>query len=120
MVNICLQCLCYNLNFSFRSDTLEKTDWTKVELQVESSGTNVNARFQLSTTTKGVIWLDQVSVMPLDTYKVHIPFFFKGLYSLKYLLKHVSIQMASEIYIVSTASTDTLVCLDILLFMRKL
>ncbi|THU67876.1 hypothetical protein C4D60_Mb05t29320 [Musa balbisiana] len=47
------------------------TDWTKVELQVESSGTNVNARFQLSTTTKGVIWLDQVSVMPLDTYKGH-------------------------------------------------
>ncbi|URE06426.1 Alpha-L-arabinofuranosidase C-terminus [Musa troglodytarum] len=56
---------------TIQSDTLEKTDWTKVELQVESSGTNVNARFQLTTTTKGVIWLDQVSVMPLDTYKGH-------------------------------------------------
>ncbi|CAL9046192.1 alpha-L-arabinofuranosidase 1-like isoform X1 [Musa acuminata AAA Group] len=56
---------------TIESDTLEKTDWTKVELQVESSGTNVNARFQLTTTTKGVIWLDQVSVMPLDTYKGH-------------------------------------------------
>ncbi|CAL9103676.1 unnamed protein product [Musa acuminata var. zebrina] len=56
---------------TIESDTLENTDWTKVELKVESSGTNVNARFQLTTTTKGVIWLDQVSVMPLDTYKGH-------------------------------------------------
>ncbi|KAJ1433984.1 Glycoside hydrolase superfamily, partial [Sesbania bispinosa] len=47
------------------------SNWTKVETLLEAKATNRNARLQLTTTTKGVIWLDQVSAMPLDTYKGH-------------------------------------------------
>ncbi|KAL5546895.1 hypothetical protein UlMin_006582 [Ulmus minor] len=45
------------------------SDWQKVELQLDANGTNSNSRLQLTTTETGVIWFDQVSVMPLDTYK---------------------------------------------------
>ncbi|KAF6163868.1 hypothetical protein GIB67_024723 [Kingdonia uniflora] len=46
-------------------------NWTKVEVMLESQGTNHNSRLQLTTTRKGVIWFDQVSAMPMDTYKGH-------------------------------------------------
>ncbi|KAK3011185.1 hypothetical protein RJ639_011077, partial [Escallonia herrerae] len=45
--------------------------WTKVEALLEAKGTDHNSRLQLTTTRKGVIWFDQVSLMPLDTYKRH-------------------------------------------------
>ncbi|XP_057721191.1 alpha-L-arabinofuranosidase 1 [Arachis stenosperma] len=47
------------------------SNWTKVETILEAKATDHNARLQLTTTTKGVIWLDQVSAMPQDTYKGH-------------------------------------------------
>ncbi|XP_027353356.1 alpha-L-arabinofuranosidase 1-like isoform X1 [Abrus precatorius] len=47
------------------------SNWTKVETLLEAKATNHNSRLQLTTTTKGVIWLDQVSAMPMDTYKGH-------------------------------------------------
>ncbi|BFG37645.1 hypothetical protein CerSpe_239190 [Prunus speciosa] len=49
----------------------EVSNWTKVEVMLEAQGTNPNSRLQLTTTRKGFIWFDQVSVMPLDTYKGH-------------------------------------------------
>ncbi|PON89773.1 Alpha-L-arabinofuranosidase [Trema orientale] len=49
----------------------EVSDWKKIELVLEAKGTNSNSSLQLTTTRKGVIWFDQVSVMPLDTYKGH-------------------------------------------------
>ncbi|XP_052175278.1 alpha-L-arabinofuranosidase 1-like isoform X2 [Diospyros lotus] len=45
--------------------------WTKAKVLLEATGTNHNSRLQLTTTGKTVIWFDQVSVMPLDTYKGH-------------------------------------------------
>ncbi|XP_006658156.1 alpha-L-arabinofuranosidase 1-like [Oryza brachyantha] len=45
--------------------------WTKIEFHLKSSQTNTNSRLQLTTSKSGVIWLDQVSVMPLDTYMGH-------------------------------------------------
>ncbi|KAK7290735.1 hypothetical protein RIF29_05366 [Crotalaria pallida] len=47
------------------------SNWTKVETILEAKATDHNSRLQLTTTTKGVIWLDQVSAIPLDTYKGH-------------------------------------------------
>ncbi|KAK7377980.1 hypothetical protein VNO80_03416 [Phaseolus coccineus] len=47
------------------------SNWTKVETLLVAKATDHNSRLQLTTTTKGVIWLDQVSAMPLDTYKGH-------------------------------------------------
>ncbi|XP_077241518.1 alpha-L-arabinofuranosidase 1-like [Tasmannia lanceolata] len=47
------------------------SNWTKEELLLPSVGTDHNSRLQLTTSRKGVIWFDQVSVMPLDTYKGH-------------------------------------------------
>lgn len=46
-------------------------NWTKAEVLLKAQGTNQNSRLQLTTTEKGVIWFDQVSAMPLDTYKGH-------------------------------------------------
>ncbi|XP_026413768.1 alpha-L-arabinofuranosidase 1-like [Papaver somniferum] len=47
----------------------EVSNWKKVELQLEAKGTDHYARLQLTTTKKGVIWFDQVSAIPVDTYK---------------------------------------------------
>lgn len=49
----------------------EVSNWTKVEFQLQATGTNRNARLQLTTNQNRIIWLDQVSVMPTDTYKGH-------------------------------------------------
>ncbi|KAM0978612.1 hypothetical protein FF1_014552 [Malus domestica] len=49
----------------------EVSNWTKFEVQLKAQGTNPNSRLQLTTTSKGVIWFDQVSAIPLDTYKGH-------------------------------------------------
>ncbi|KAL3637083.1 aspartate-semialdehyde dehydrogenase-like protein [Castilleja foliolosa] len=46
-------------------------NWTKFEVTLQAKGTDVKARLQLTTNTKGVIWFDQVSLMPTDTYKGH-------------------------------------------------
>ncbi|KAL8133586.1 hypothetical protein AgCh_008880 [Apium graveolens] len=47
------------------------SSWTKVEVLLEAKETNHNSRLQLTASQKGVIWFDQVSLMPLDTYKGH-------------------------------------------------
>ncbi|KAK9266548.1 hypothetical protein L1049_001592 [Liquidambar formosana] len=47
------------------------SDWTKAEVLLEAKASNPNSRLQLTTTRKGVIWFDQVSAMPLDTYMGH-------------------------------------------------
>ncbi|XP_008240613.1 PREDICTED: alpha-L-arabinofuranosidase 1-like isoform X2 [Prunus mume] len=49
----------------------EVSNWTKFKVMLDAQGTNPNSRLQLTTTRKGFIWFDQVSVMPLDTYKGH-------------------------------------------------
>ncbi|KAG2685355.1 hypothetical protein I3760_10G121600 [Carya illinoinensis] len=49
----------------------EVSNWTKMEVLLKANATNANSRLQLTTTRKGVIWFDQVSAMPLDTYKGH-------------------------------------------------
>ncbi|KAG7964214.1 hypothetical protein I3843_09G158800 [Carya illinoinensis] len=45
--------------------------WTKMEVVLEANASNPNSRLQLTTTRKGVIWFDQVSAMPMETYKGH-------------------------------------------------
>lgn len=47
------------------------SNWTKMEGKLEAKGSNKNGRLELKTDKKGVIWLDQVSLMPTDTYKGH-------------------------------------------------
>ncbi|KAI3806638.1 hypothetical protein L1987_22549 [Smallanthus sonchifolius] len=47
------------------------SNWTKVEIALEAKATNYNSRLELKTNRKGIIWFDQVSLMPLDTYKGH-------------------------------------------------
>ncbi|XP_060174643.1 alpha-L-arabinofuranosidase 1-like isoform X1 [Lycium barbarum] len=47
------------------------SSWTKVLVLLEAEGTDPNSRLELRSTTKGVIWFDQVSLMPLDTYNGH-------------------------------------------------
>ncbi|CAN4118357.1 unnamed protein product [Withania somnifera] len=47
------------------------SNWTKMFVLLEAEGTDSNSRLELRSTTKGVIWFDQVSLMPLDTYNEH-------------------------------------------------
>ncbi|URE38664.1 Alpha-L-arabinofuranosidase C-terminus family protein [Musa troglodytarum] len=56
---------------SILADASNVSNWTRVELLLESVATNRNSRLQLTTTNKGVVWFDQVSLMPSDTYKGH-------------------------------------------------
>lgn len=44
-----------------------------MEVTLQAKGSDAKARLQLTTTRRGVIWFDQVSLMPTDTYKVRIP-----------------------------------------------
>jgi alpha-L-arabinofuranosidase len=47
------------------------SNWTKVEQKLVAKGTNRTSRLQITTNKKGVVWFDQVSLMPGDTYKVY-------------------------------------------------
>ncbi|CAL0323346.1 unnamed protein product [Lupinus luteus] len=47
------------------------TKWTKLVNTLEAKGTYRNASLQITTTTKGVYWFDQVSAMPVNTHKGH-------------------------------------------------
>jgi alpha-N-arabinofuranosidase len=57
-------------NINYRGDKEDFVDWTKVEFDLESNDRNTNSRLQLTTTKSGIIWFDQVSLMPADTYMV--------------------------------------------------
>lgn len=45
--------------------------WRRVERVLEATETNHYSSLQITATGKGTVWLDQVSAMPLDTYKGH-------------------------------------------------
>ncbi|RYR04158.1 hypothetical protein Ahy_B06g083747 [Arachis hypogaea] len=45
--------------------------WRRMETTLEANATNHNSSLQITTNHRGVIWLDQVSAMPLDTHKGH-------------------------------------------------
>lgn len=66
--------MCFHL-FLCRASASDVSNWTKKELVLEAKGTDHSARLQLTTTKKGSIWIDQVSAIPADTYKVLFPSF---------------------------------------------
>ncbi|TVU27137.1 hypothetical protein EJB05_29719 [Eragrostis curvula] len=47
------------------------SNWTKLEEKLVAKGTNRTSRLQITTNKKGIVWFDQVSLMPADTYKGH-------------------------------------------------
>ncbi|KAH9602302.1 hypothetical protein KSS87_012980 [Heliosperma pusillum] len=53
------------------ADASAVTNWAKMEVVLEAKSSSTNARLQLTTSKKGVLWFDQVSAMPTDTYKGH-------------------------------------------------
>ncbi|KAJ0772221.1 putative non-reducing end alpha-L-arabinofuranosidase [Helianthus annuus] len=85
MFLICVQlmlqpsCMCFSLTNSTGGQTLAATtiiatdisNWTKVETVLKANATNHNSRLEFKTNRKGTIWFDQVSLMPMDTYKGH-------------------------------------------------
>lgn len=70
------RCLNFDKLFNSASTNLESyrasdvSNWTKLEATLQAKASDAKARLQLTTTKKGVIWFDQVSLMPTDTYKV--------------------------------------------------
>lgn len=61
-------------------DTTKASEWAKYKFTLISNGTDHNSRFQLTTRDNGIVWFDQVSIMPDDTYNGHG--FRKELYSM--------------------------------------
>ncbi|KAK3147397.1 hypothetical protein QOZ80_3BG0281860 [Eleusine coracana subsp. coracana] len=53
------------------ADQEDFAEWTKVEFDLQSSERNTNSRLQITTNKSGIIWFDQVSLMPSDTYMGH-------------------------------------------------
>ncbi|KAM0854704.1 hypothetical protein ACQ4PT_050259 [Festuca glaucescens] len=50
------------------ADSEDFKEWTKVEFDLQSSESYSNSRLQLTTSKSGIVWFDQVSLMPSDTY----------------------------------------------------
>ncbi|XP_062197585.1 alpha-L-arabinofuranosidase 1-like isoform X2 [Phragmites australis] len=50
---------------------IDLSNWTKVDLKLLAQGTCRTSRLDLTTSKRGVMWFDQVSLMPSDTYKGH-------------------------------------------------
>uniref|UniRef100_A0A0C9QPK7 non-reducing end alpha-L-arabinofuranosidase n=1 Tax=Wollemia nobilis TaxID=56998 RepID=A0A0C9QPK7_9CONI len=49
----------------------EVQNWTKKEFILKAAATDHYARLSLTSSQKGIIWLDQVSAMPMNTFKGH-------------------------------------------------
>ncbi|KAM0893587.1 hypothetical protein ACQ4PT_025012 [Festuca glaucescens] len=47
------------------------SNWIKLDQSLVAKGTDRTSRLQITANKKGVVWLDQVSLMPSDTYKGH-------------------------------------------------
>uniref|UniRef100_A0ACD5YI31 Uncharacterized protein n=1 Tax=Avena sativa TaxID=4498 RepID=A0ACD5YI31_AVESA len=47
------------------------SNWIKLDQTLVARGTDRTSRLQITANKKGVVWLDQVSLMPSDTYKGH-------------------------------------------------
>ena len=62
-------CFSFRL-FQCRASASDVSKWIKKEVVLEAKGSDHGARLQLTTTKKGSLWIDQVSAMPVDTYKV--------------------------------------------------
>ncbi|KAK3136041.1 hypothetical protein QOZ80_5BG0427230 [Eleusine coracana subsp. coracana] len=50
---------------------IDMASWNKIEVQLLAQGTCRTSRLDITTSKRGVIWFDQVSLMPSDTYKGH-------------------------------------------------
>ncbi|KAI9112774.1 hypothetical protein K1719_016277 [Acacia pycnantha] len=55
----------------FRASAKNVSKWRRMETILEANASDFNSSLQITTTQNGVIWLDQISAMPLDTYKGH-------------------------------------------------
>lgn len=53
------------------ADSVDFQEWTKVEFDLQSSESSSNSRLQITTSKSGIVWFDQVSLMPSDTYMGH-------------------------------------------------
>ena len=50
------------------------SNWIKLDQSLVAKGTDRTSRLQITANKRGVVWLDQVSLMPSDTYKVNLYF----------------------------------------------
>ncbi|TKY62768.1 Alpha-L-arabinofuranosidase 1 [Spatholobus suberectus] len=56
---------------NIKASTSEVSNWKRMETTLEADASSFNSSLYLTTTKRGVIWLDQVSAMPVDTFKGH-------------------------------------------------
>ncbi|CAM0884957.1 unnamed protein product [Alopecurus aequalis] len=65
---------CSNGSQIVASSSIQHTglsNWTKIDLQLLAQGTCRSSRLELTTLKRGIIWLDQVSLMPSETHNGH-------------------------------------------------
>ncbi|XP_073222179.1 alpha-L-arabinofuranosidase 1-like isoform X2 [Cicer arietinum] len=56
---------------NIKGSALEVSKWKRMETTLVAHASSSNSVLTLTTTQKGKIWLDQISAMPLDTFKGH-------------------------------------------------
>ncbi|XP_020219687.1 alpha-L-arabinofuranosidase 1-like [Cajanus cajan] len=56
---------------NIKASASEVSKWKRMETTLVADASSSKSSLYLTTTKKGVIWLDQVSAMPLDTFKGH-------------------------------------------------
>ncbi|CAI8613751.1 unnamed protein product [Vicia faba] len=54
-----------------KDSALEVSNWKRMETTLEATASSFNSNLALTTTQKGKIWLDQISAMPVNTFKGH-------------------------------------------------
>ncbi|XP_058750656.1 alpha-L-arabinofuranosidase 1-like [Vicia villosa] len=54
-----------------KGSALEVSEWKRMETTLVATASCSNSNLVLTTTQKGKLWLDQISAMPVDTFKGH-------------------------------------------------
>lgn len=82
---------------SIIASSFEIQNWTKKEFILKATATDHHARLSLTSSKKGIVWFDQVSAMPVDTFKGHG--FRKGLASMLADLKPAFIRFPGGCFV---------------------
>lgn len=82
---------------SIIASSSEIQNWTKKEFILKATATDHYARLSLTSSKKGIVWFDQVSAMPVDTFKGHG--FRKGLASMLADLKPAFIRFPGGCFV---------------------
>ena len=71
-MHYCLELLYVVIENFFGSSLDTSGAWSKQSLVLSAKSTDHSARLSLTSNTRGIFWLDSVSAMPTNTFKVEV------------------------------------------------